>query len=98
MTLARELAVSIDYSHLSKRELYKLCRHRGISIIESKRENRKYLEQCLKDDGSINESCIEQKPQYELWKWVAIKIEVIFVILICVSVSVFIYHFIYLHT
>lgn len=35
----RELSVSVDYSHLSKRELYKLCRLRGISIIESKRKN-----------------------------------------------------------
>ena len=95
---ARGLSVPVDYSQLSKKELYKLCRLRGISIIESKRENQKYLEECLRKDDSIDKTVVEQKPQYELWERVGTKIAYVLLILVFISFSVFIYHFIYLFT
>ena len=94
----REFYVPVDYAQLSAKELYKLCRGRGLRIMERKRKNKKYLEECLRNDDCIDKDSDEPKPQYELWERVMVSIEVILVVLGCVSVSIFFYHFIYLFT
>lgn len=94
----REFYAPVDYTQLSVKELYKICRGRGLRIMESKRKNKKYLEECLRNDDSIDKNNVEHNPKYERWERVMIKIEYMLIILICISFCVFFYHFIYLHT
>ena len=94
----REFYAPVDYAQLSEKELYKLCRGRGLRIMERKRKNKKYLEECLRNDDIIEKNKVDHKPQYELWERIMIKVELILLILIYICVAIFFYHFIYLHT
>lgn len=98
----RELPQPMDYSQLSTKELYELCRSRDIDIMEGKRKNHKYLENCLRSaDWSgrwyANWSD-KQERKIRPWKIFIIIIAVVAIIVVAVNYVKFIYHFIYLFT
>lgn len=96
----RELPQPMDYSQLSTKELYELCRSRDIDIMEGKRKNHKYLENCLRSaDWSgrwyANWSD-KQERKNRPWKICIIIIAVVAIMVVAVNYVKFVYHFIYL--
>ena len=96
----RELPQPMDYSQLSTKELYELCRSRDIDIMDGKRKNHKYLENCLRSaDWSgrwyANWSD-KQERKIRPWKICIIIIAVVAIMVVSVNYVKFIHHFIYL--
>ena len=96
----RELPQPMDYSQLSTKELYELCRSRDIDIMEGKRKNHKYLENCLRSadwSGKWYANWSDkQERKIRPWKIVIIIIAVVAIIVVAVNYVKFVYHFIYL--
>lgn len=94
----RKMPIPMDYSQLSKKELYELCQSRNISIMEGKRGNKKYLENCLrKEDKSNKWLAGQERKEKSAGRFVTI-IAIVLLLFIIKNYSEFIYYFIYLFT
>lgn len=97
----REMPKKVDYSQLSTKELYELCRARNVKIMDGKKGNHKYLENCLRNaDGHIK-WCIEydkENRHVDIIIGIIKILAVIGAIVLALNYSGFIYHFVYLFT
>jgi len=94
--------ISVNYEQLSTKELYELCCKRNIKIITGKRNNREYLERCLRSDFDSKKSMAKwrkdrEKEETVFDKIITVLIVVSLIALVCHYMKV-VYHFIYLFT
>lgn len=98
----RELPQNIKYSELSTKELYELCLSYNISVIKGKRNNRQYLERCLRSRAKGNawirewneKQAARSKPVYIIFGGIGI----FAILIVIINYVKFIYYFIYLFT
>ena len=98
----QDALISVNYEQLSTKELYKLCCEKNIKIITGKRNNREYLERCLRSDYDSKKSMAKWRKEREKEGTVFGKVIIVLIVasliaLVCHYMKV-VYHFIYLLT
>ncbi len=98
----QELPPQMDYSQLSAKELYELCKSREIDIIEGKRKNRRYLENCLRNAESSEKWYAkwsnEQERKNRPWNIFITIFAIAALAVVLINYVRFIFYFIYLFT
>lgn len=99
---SRELPQNINYKELSAKELYELCLSYNVSVIKGKRNNRQYLERCLrsrvKGNAWIHEWKEKQAAKSKLVYIIFGGIGIFALVIVIINYVKFIYYFIYLFT
>lgn len=98
----RELSQPTDYKKLSTKELYELCLSQNVHVMKGKRNNRHYLERCLRNESGQRSFSRRWREEQERKNRPA---RIIFIVVIILALLVvitnyvkFIYYFIYLFT
>lgn len=98
----RGLPQPADCKELSTKELYELCLSHNVPVIKGKRNNRQYLERCLRNENGQRSFSRKWREEQERKNRPSHIIFIVVIILALLGVITnyvrFIYHFIYLFT
>lgn len=98
----QELPQPADCKDMSTKELYELCLSHNVHVMKGKRNNRQYLERCLRNESgqrSFSRKWREEQERKNRPAHIIFIVVIILALLVVITNYVkFIYHFIYLFT